>query len=150
MVGVRSLCHDQRDAILPAFPILQGRSFLMSAEAVGREIVCEPPGEVRGLGERPAALTTDGDRPVGNDLGDHVQDRAYGPTRSWFRGASSAHAAEPTLTSSRSNALSRITFRMSASLKTGQLLGERNRILQAFAMRPVRPEQNFVDTDRRR
>src|ERR1700759_2783263 len=34
--------------------------------------------------------------------------------------------------------------------KAGQLLGERDRILQAFAVRPVRSEQNLVDTDDRR
>ena len=83
-VGVQVVVHDQRDAILPAFPVLQGRAFVMRTEAVGCEIVCQPPGAVCGLGERPATLTTDGDRPVGNDLGDHVQDPAYGPLAHGF------------------------------------------------------------------
>src|SRR6202012_4809677 len=78
-VGIQVVVHDQRHAILPAFPILQGRAFMMSTEAVGREVVCEPPSAVCGLGERPATRTTVGDHPVGSALRDHVQDRAYGP-----------------------------------------------------------------------
>ena len=69
----------QRHPVLPAFPVLQHVSLLMSAEAVGREVVCQPPGAVRRFGERPATLTADGDRPVGDDLGDHVQNRTDGP-----------------------------------------------------------------------
>ena len=83
-VGVEVVVHDQRNAILPAFPVLQACPFPVSAEALGRKEVCQPAGAVRRFCERPATITADGDRPVGDDLGDHIQDRTYGPLAHGF------------------------------------------------------------------
>ena len=46
---------------------------------LGRKIVRQSTGALRGFGERRATFTTYGHRTVRDDLGDHIQDRTYGP-----------------------------------------------------------------------
>src|SRR5581483_6593534 len=89
---------------------LQVGPFSVGAETPDKEEIRQPAGAVRGFREGTAAITAHSDRPVRDDLGDRVQDRPYGPF-------GHGYTAEPTLMPSKSNALSRMTFRMSASLK---------------------------------
>jgi len=71
--------HDKRNAVLPAFPVLQTGPFPVGTEARCGEEVRQPSGAVRGFREGAAAITAHGHRPVRDDLGDRVQDRPYGP-----------------------------------------------------------------------
>src|SRR5690349_6543390 len=100
--------HDQRDAVLAAFPVFQFPAFSMNAEAVVRQEVRQSAGTFGHVAVGGDALATHRHGAVADDVGDgvdHVTNRPFG------------HAG--TLTPSKSSALSRITFRVSAALKSG-------------------------------
>lgn len=71
--------HEQRDAVLATLPVLQRRAFLVGTETLAGQVVRQPPGTIGGFGKRPASLTAYGHHPIGDDFGDDVENRAYGP-----------------------------------------------------------------------
>ena len=71
--------HDQRDAVLPALPALQFVAFGVGAESpVGQE-VREPTRADCHVAVGGPAVSAYRHRAVGDDVGDGVDDIAYGP-----------------------------------------------------------------------
>ena len=71
--------HDERDAILSAFPVLERIAFAVSAEPLARQEVGEPARSLRRLTEGASAFSADRHQPVGNAFSDGVENRADGP-----------------------------------------------------------------------
>ena len=78
-VGIEIVVHDERNAILAAFPVLELIALTVSAETVAGQEVGQPARSVCRLTEGAPATAADRHQPVGNGLSDGVQNRADGP-----------------------------------------------------------------------
>src|SRR5882757_4129716 len=78
-VGVQIVVHEQRDTVLAALPALELIPLAVGSKSPTGEEIRQPPRPLRRLTECAAAVPADGHRPIGNDVGDGVEHRPYGP-----------------------------------------------------------------------
>ncbi len=79
MSGYRSLCMISATRSWPHSQRLELVALAMGTESLAGQEVREPAGAVRRFAEGAAAVPADRHRAVGNDVGDGVENRAYGP-----------------------------------------------------------------------
>jgi hypothetical protein len=76
--------HDQSDTVLAALPALELIPLAVSAESVAGEEIREPSSAVCRFTERASPIPAHGHRAIGNDVGDGVEHRPYGPLAHGF------------------------------------------------------------------
>ncbi len=71
--------HEECDAVLPAFPVLELGALTVSAQSTGGQEVGQPAGAVGRFRERAAPRAADRHQPVGDRLSDGVEDAPESP-----------------------------------------------------------------------